>query len=146
MAILEIINPNILSRFLSVILFLDFISMIIRTMFYSILEKLQFTILLEDHVPQMLVDHITYAKLYCGNSRLTRFLYKTEYMFFSKYITNQDYICIYIWIDDLIRSYREAYRSGHVKHALGFYNKLVRGILLSDASRLLCKKRIHLKH
>lgn len=142
MAIIEILNPSFLSKLLPLILTADIVSTFYKHMTFLSLEKLGFTILVEDYIPQMLSDHLIYTKLY-NNSKISGVILEIERRMFANHINK--FRCIRLDTEDFIRMYRESLRSGDTSYAIGFYNNVVRGLLTEKLCRCMGSTVIHLR-
>jgi len=137
LAILEVANPRLLSRVLSLLVFADFISKVLQQAVFTVLEKAGFTVLVEDYYPQMLADHLTYYKLYRSSSKMLRSIIALEYRFLTKYTReSQGTVCIHVYAEEVTRALRELKRSGGSLGVGGFYNDVVRDLL----PRAICER------
>ena len=135
LAVLEVANPRLLSRVLSLLVFADLISKVLKEVVFTMLEKVGFTVLVEDHYPQMIADHLTYYKLYRSRSKTLRGLITLECKVLSRY-TTQGTVCIHVLAEELVRARRELNRSGEFLGVGGFYNVVVRDLL----PRAICER------
>jgi len=145
LAVVEIINPNLLSKLLPLIILLDLLSTLLKHTMFTLLKSLGFTVLVEDYIPQMMADHIIYFKLYRRNSRLLKAILRAENRLISSLGLSQ-VICVYINVSDATRIAREYARSKSIIFAIGFYNRAVRGLLVKKICNYMCFKTVEFKY
>jgi len=137
LAILEVANPRLLSRVLSLLVFADFIFKVLQQVVFTVLEKAGFTVLVEDYYPQMIADHLTYYKLYRSSSKMLRSIIALEYRVLTRYTAEfQGTVCIHVLAKEVVRALRELKRSGGSLGVDGFYNDVVRDLL----PRAICER------
>jgi energy-coupling factor transporter ATP-binding protein EcfA2 len=143
LAVLEVANPRLLSRVLSLLVFADFIFKVLQQVVFTMLEKVGFTVLVEDYYPQMIADHLAYYKLYRSSSKMLRGVIALEYRVLSRYTTeSQGTVCIHVLAEEVVRARRELKRSGGFLGVGGFYNDVVRDLL----PRAICERvRLNIK-
>lgn len=130
MAVLEIVNPRLLSKALPLIIVADFISKIVQQAVFTVLEKAGFTVLVEDYYPQMVADHLVYYKLYISGSKTLRNLITLEQRVFYRYATKAlNTTCVHVYAEEVTRVLRELKRSRRSLSVSGFYDNVVRNLL-----------------
>jgi|GEM_PF-2244607 len=133
--VLEKFNPKLLSKLLTLLVTLDFLFKTLQHLVLEALEKLGFTVLVEDYLPQMISDHL-FFKLYSNSkSKMLEHIIVLEVRFFYRYaMKSGNTTCIHVYADSLTRIRREARRSG-APYISNFYDKVARSI----APRNVCK-------
>lgn len=130
LAVLEIVNPRLLSRVLPLLITVDLIFKVVQQAVFTVLEKVGFTLLVEDYYPQMIADHLAYYKLYRSDSKTLRSLITLEQRIFYRYATKaRNATCIHVYAEEVTRVLRGLKRSRGSLGMGGFYNNVVRNLL-----------------
>ena len=145
LAFIETYFVQILRKIMPLIILLDFISIVLRVFdiyVHSIRNKV---IMLEDFLPQIIVDNMAYMYLYSKKSWLSDKLVKTLYritVFLNNKIFNKC-ICMHIETkDEEVLLHRALKRNEPVLNVHGFYNKVLRGELVKKTCKYInCQVR-----
>ena len=147
MAVVEILNSSLLSKLLPLVILLDILSTLSKYAVFMFLERLGFKVLVEDYIPQMMADHLVYSRLYGGNSRVLGFILMIEEKIFASHLFRRGdgVLCIHINVGGATRVIREYARSGDIAYAIGFYNSVVRDLLVRRLCDYVCSRVVYLE-
>lgn len=123
-AFIEAINPKLLERILSILVFINFVKLVFITLIVKILNTLGIIVLIEDYAPQMILDHLLYSKLYKdSNTTVHNIIVYIE----SKVVTKllKESFFIHVYATSVERARRRS-----LTEVVGFYNEVTRSKLV----------------
>jgi len=139
-AFLEVFFTELFRRILPLAILLDSISIAIRALALYMVGLFKRVIVIEDFIPQIIVDHVVYAKAYTRNDRLYRV--STRVMlsiatFFREKAFNKCF-CISLKPQSIdVLTVRANSRGELISNVLGTYNLVIRGRLAKSSCRHL---------
>ena len=140
LAFLETYSDFLLTKFLPLIIFLDTISILIRTFCIMALRVIVRNIILEDYIPQALIDYIAYSIMYLRDKRKP-LLVKISIILLYKVIGFlRDCTCIALYAPLRVRIKRAISRKDNPLITWGFYNDYLRTVaVVRLCKQLQCK-------
>ena len=126
LAQLEIMNPRLLGKLLSLLVLLDFVSITMKYVLLRSLERIGFIVVVEDGAPQALIDHMVYVRLYAPSSASSRRLLSLESRITSAILRSRGSICVIIYSEPHKRIEKARKRGDGSLESIGFYNDVIR--------------------
>ena len=139
LARLEVLNRVLLSKVLRLAILLDLLQLIIATMAYRVLDGLSRTVLiLEDSLPVILLDHLTYYLLYRNHGVSKDKVLLTLYrVVLSNWLSLEGVtLCVYLRASARMRYLRSIKRGYRIVNAAVPHDRLRGGFLISIARKL----------